>query len=114
MSRRSRRLFLILVIAQAAHSVEEYVTRLYDVFAPARFVSGLVSDDLAVGFAIINVAIVAVGVWCYLGPVRSGGDAAWLVAWVPVPTTSTVTLGRGVPWVPFMPSPQSASWASSW
>ena len=67
------------------------MTRLYDVFAPARFVSGLVSDDLAVGFAIINVAIVAVGVWCYLGPVRSGGDAAWLVAWV----WAIIELGNG-------------------
>jgi hypothetical protein len=47
MSSRSKLLFVFLVIAQAAHSVEEYVTRLFEVFTPARFVSGLVSDDLA-------------------------------------------------------------------
>jgi hypothetical protein len=36
--------------------VEEYVTRFFEVVAPARFLSGLVSDDLAVGFAVINAA----------------------------------------------------------
>jgi hypothetical protein len=81
MSRRSRRLFLLLVITQMAHSVEEYVTRLYEVFAPARFVSGLVSDDAAVGFIIVNAIIIVVGFWCYIGPVRSGRGAARLVAW---------------------------------
>jgi hypothetical protein len=65
-----------------AHSVEEYVTRLYEIFAPARLVSGLLSDDLAVGFVIINATVIAVGIWCYVGPVRSGRGAAWLVAWL--------------------------------
>jgi hypothetical protein len=82
LSRRSRILFLLLVITQVAHSVEEYVTRLYEVFAPARFVSGLVSDNLAVGFVIVNAIIIMAGIWCYLGPVRSGRDAAWPVAWL--------------------------------
>ena len=51
LSRPSQLAFLLLVVAQAAHSVEEYVTRLYADFAPARFVSTLVSDDPATGFA---------------------------------------------------------------
>ena len=80
MSRRSQRLFLLLVIVQAAHSVEEYVTRLFDVFPPARWVSGLISNDLAMGFAIVNAAIVAAGVLCYVGPVRGGGSAGRVVA----------------------------------
>jgi hypothetical protein len=56
------------------------VTRLYEIFAPARLVSGLVSDDLATGFVIINAVIIMAGIWCYLGPVRSGRDAASPVA----------------------------------
>jgi hypothetical protein len=32
----ARQLFLWLIVAQAAHSVEEYQFRLYDVLAPAR------------------------------------------------------------------------------
>ena len=33
----TRQLFLWLIVAQAAHSVEEYLSRLYDVLAPARW-----------------------------------------------------------------------------
>ena len=86
MSPRSKVLFLLLVIAQAAHSVEEYVTRLFEVFAPARFVSGLVSEDLALGFVVINAAFIGVGAWCYVGPVRAGGVAGRIAAavWVAI------------------------------
>ncbi len=66
----SRNLFLCLILSQAAHSVEEYCSRLYDVFAPARFISGLVSGNRALGFAIANVLLVLFGLWCYLARVR--------------------------------------------
>jgi hypothetical protein len=62
--------FLALVGAQAAHSFEEYVGRLYDVFPPARAVSGLISQDRARGFVIFNLALVGFGLWCFLFPVR--------------------------------------------
>ena len=86
MSPRSKMLFLLLVIAQVAHSVEEYVTRLFEVFAPARFVSGLVSEDLALGFVVINAAFIGIGAWCYVGPVRAGGAAGRIAAavWVAI------------------------------
>ena len=74
-------MFLFLVLAQASHSVEEYVTKLYEVFAPARFVSSLVSSDLALGFVIVNVTLVAFGLWCWAVPVRSGWLAARGLAW---------------------------------
>ena len=84
MDSRSRFAFLILVLAQAAHSVEEYIFKLYDVFVPARFVSGLVSDDLRTGFAIVNIALVAFGVWCYLARVRPSHVSVrqWVWPWV--------------------------------
>src|SRR5262249_13233521 len=56
------RAFAALVVAQAAHSIEEYTFRLYDTFPPARFVTSLVSADRARGFVIVNVALVAFGV----------------------------------------------------
>jgi len=62
--------FLGLVTTQGAHSVEEYKGHLYEVFAPARFVSGLISSDLQRGFLIFNVALVIFGLWCFLWPVR--------------------------------------------
>jgi dienelactone hydrolase len=81
MSRSSRLAFLALVLAQAAHSIEEYRTRLYDVFPPARFVSGLVSADRRVGFIIFNVSLVAFGVWCFVGPIRGARPSARALAW---------------------------------
>jgi hypothetical protein len=75
-------LFLFLVVVRVAHSVEEYSTRLFEVFAPARILSGLVNSDLAVGFVTINAIIVGIGIWCYLGPVRHGREAARPVAWL--------------------------------
>lgn len=82
MSKRSKLLFVLLVAIQAAHSVEEYLTRLYDVLPPARFVSGLVSADPAVGFMIINVVIILAGVCCCAFAIRSGLKAARIVAWI--------------------------------
>ena len=73
--------FLALVAIQAAHSVEEYVGRLYDVFPPARFVSGLISSDLEWGFVIINVALVTFGLWCFIGPVRGQWPSAIPLVW---------------------------------
>jgi Protein of unknown function with HXXEE motif len=85
-SRRSQLVFLLLVGLQMAHSIEEYAAGLYEVLAPARFLSSLVSDDLAVGFAVINSALVAFGFWCYLVPIRSGRPSAraWAWPWVVV------------------------------
>ncbi len=76
MDRRARRALLLLVLVQAAHSVEEYSTRLYETFAPARAVSALVSDDLAVGFVVVNASLVGFGFWCWW---RSARGLAW--AW---------------------------------
>jgi len=55
--------------------------KLYDVFAPARFVSGLVSDDLSTGFLIVNAGLVAFGIWCYVIPVRSDWPSARGLVW---------------------------------
>ena len=81
MSRLSRSAFLALILAQAGHSIEEYFGRLYDVLAPARFVSGLLSSDRRIGFVIFNVSLVAFGLWCYFGPVRHARQSALALAW---------------------------------
>ena len=77
MSRSSvRTAFGLLIAAQAAHSIEEYLGRLWEVFPPAAFVSGLVSPNREVGFIILNIALVAFGLWCFLWPVSRGWAAA--------------------------------------
>jgi hypothetical protein len=74
--------FGALVLAQAVHSTEEIFGRLWETFPPARFVSGLVSNDLASGFLFLNVCIVAFGAWCYLWPVRREWAIAKPILWL--------------------------------
>jgi hypothetical protein len=70
---RWRNTFLGLVAVQVLHSLEEYRGRLYDVFPPARLVSGLI---------IFNVALVVFGVWCFLWPIRRCWPSATGLAWI--------------------------------
>ena len=79
---QTKTIFLWLVVAQACHSVEEYVFRLYDVFPPARLLVTLFSDDPRRGFIIFNVAFVAFGFWCFLYPVRRHWPSAVAFMWV--------------------------------
>lgn len=74
--------FLALVAAQATHSAEEDLGRLYDVFPPARFVSGLISHNLEIGFVIFNTALVTFGLWCLFWPVRRQWAAAVPLVWL--------------------------------
>jgi hypothetical protein len=81
MGRRTQLVFLCLILVQAAHSVEEYAAKLYDVLAPARFISSLFSHDLAHGFLIANLILVSFGLWCWAVPVRAGWPAASGLVW---------------------------------
>jgi hypothetical protein len=76
------RRFLALVLAQAAHSIEEYTFRLYDVFPPARFVTGLVASDRAQGFVVVNAALVGFGLWCFAWPIARRWPSARSFAWL--------------------------------
>ncbi len=92
MDHRSRIAFLLLVLFQSFHSFEEYIFRLYEVFAPARFLSGLFPDGLRFGFIVINAAFVAFGLWCYVARVRPNHASArlWVGVW------SVIELGNGI------------------
>jgi hypothetical protein len=81
---RSKTAFLALVAAQTAHSVEEYLGRLWEVFPPARFVTGLISEDRRFGFIVFNVALISFGIWCFFWPVlrRWSSAIAFMLFWV--------------------------------
>lgn len=68
--------FGLLIAAQAAHSIEESLGRLWEVFPPAALVSGLVSSNRQVGFIALNIALVAFGIWCFLWPVSRAWPSA--------------------------------------
>jgi len=74
--------FGLLILVQAAHSVEESIGRLWESFPPARLVASLVSTDHERGFVILNVLLVAFGTWCYLWPIRRHWAIAISLAWI--------------------------------
>ena len=84
--------FLFLVLTQTLHSFEEYYFSLWTVFVPARFISSLLSDDLAFGFSIINSVVVVFGFWTYLIPVSRNWASAKLFLW----GWCGVELGNGI------------------
>jgi hypothetical protein len=70
MNKRIQITFLLLVLVQGLHSIEEYFGKLWEVFAPAKFLSSLVSKDPERGFLIINIILFIFGIWCWLFPIR--------------------------------------------
>ena len=73
--------FGALLLAQVAHSVEEYIGRLWESFPPARFLTGLVSQDREWSFVTLNILLIGFGVWCLLWPVRHGWPSAVYLGW---------------------------------
>ena len=84
--------FGALIVAQIAHSAEEYIGRLWESFPPARLLSGIVSSDRELGFVALNSALVTFGLWCLLVPVQKEWPSAagfmWL--WIVVETINGV------------------------
>ena len=81
MAPRIKLAFGALVLAQAAHSVEEYVGRLWESFPPARLLTGLVSHDREWSFVALNILLMAFGLWCLLWPVRREWPSAVYLGW---------------------------------
>jgi hypothetical protein len=73
--------FGALIVAQTAHSLEEYLGRLWNTFPPARFLAGLVSSDHERGFILLNMALIGFGIWCFFWPVRRHWTLAIVIAW---------------------------------
>ena len=86
--------FGALVLAQAVHSIEEYVGRLWESFPPAAFVTGLVSSDREVGFIVLNSMLVAFGLWCLAWPVRMAWPSAVAIAWFWVALETANAIGH--------------------
>jgi hypothetical protein len=75
MNRKIKIAFLLLVLTQAVHSIEEYYGRLWEVYAPAKFITGLVSNENEKGFIIINIALFIAGILIWSAAVRNHSSA---------------------------------------
>jgi hypothetical protein len=80
-SSRTSVAFAALVLAQTAHSIEEYAGRLWESFPPAALLTGLISADREFGFVVINSGLVAFGWWCLIWPVRRNWLSAPRLIW---------------------------------
>jgi hypothetical protein len=75
--------FAALILAQALHSTEEIIFRLWESFPPARFISTAVSPaDPERGFIVLNILLVAFGAWCFFWPMRRAWPIARSIAWL--------------------------------
>jgi len=70
MNNKTSKLFLLIVLFQGLHSIEEYLGRLWENFPPASFLCSLISNDLETGFLIINIGLFVVGASCWWFVVR--------------------------------------------
>ena len=82
MKRHTRNTFLALIIAQAAHSVEEFVFGLWKVLLPSRWALDSSVDARALVFVLANIAVVSFGIWCYAVRVRTGHASAVRLMWL--------------------------------
>ena len=73
--------FLVLILAQAVHSIEEYIFRLWEHLAPARYVANAFGVPPPTGFIISNSLLVLLGFVCWRAFVRPQRPSARLVAW---------------------------------
>jgi hypothetical protein len=81
MDPKVRTTFLILVLVQGLHSVEEFYGKLWEVFPPARLLSSLVAENLKTGFLLINIGLFIFGLWCWLLPIRRNYLYAPILIW---------------------------------
>ena len=89
---RVKAAFSLLIFAQIAHSIEEYVGRLWESFPPARFLTGIFSSDHERAFIVLNIALAVFGLWCLVVPVRRdlASAAGFMWFWVVLETINGV------------------------
>lgn len=81
MNKRISLTFLVLVLIQAFHSIEEYVGELWNVFPPAKALTGLISENLRTGFLVINIGLFVLGLLCWAFLVRINHKYAAFAIW---------------------------------
>ncbi|MFA8435347.1 MAG: HXXEE domain-containing protein [Marinifilaceae bacterium] len=81
MNSRSKTVFLILLLFQGLHSIEEYLGNLWTRFPPVDHVTRLLSESRATSFLLLNIGFFVFGIWCWLIPVRGDYNMARSLVW---------------------------------
>ena len=82
MNSRISTAFLLLIILQAIHSVEEFIFGFYEKFPPMRALYREAPHLAKPAFAIANALLILVGLICYYYWVRPARERARSVVWV--------------------------------
>lgn len=80
--RKTSMAYLLIVLSQGLHSLEEYTGRLWENFPPATFLCSLISDDLRTGFLIINIGLFVLGFAFWFFIVRHNYSYSNVIVWV--------------------------------
>ena len=94
---KTKAVFFLLIVFQTLHSIEEYYYSLWEVLAPARFISLLINENVVVGFVTINVSIVLFGFWTYFYPLSHRWRTMQVFLWFWI----LLELGNGIAHVIF-------------
>jgi len=82
MNSRYKIYFLALVLFQGLHSIEEYIGEIWVIFTPAKFLTGLISENNEQGFIIANIMFFFFGIWCWLCPINQNKTYARTLVWI--------------------------------
>ena len=90
--------FLLMIIMQAIHSVEEFIFKLYDVFPPMQFIYRQAPSLAKPAFVAFNLLLILCGLVCFFYWVRPAREGAKGVIWVWV-VIQLATVAGHVIWV---------------
>ena len=86
-----------MVWLQAAHSVEEYVFKLYERFPPMRFIYRSVPELARPAFIVFNLFLFLFGLFCYFYWVRPERKGAAIIIWIWI-AIQIVTISAHLVW----------------
>lgn len=85
--------FLIMIVVQAVHAIEEFLFHFWDVFPPMRAVYGGTPGPGERVFIAFHALLIGIGLWSYRRWVRAGGASArTVVRWGIIVQSFTVLL----------------------
>ncbi len=76
-----RTTFIILILFQGLHSIEEYIGKLWKIFSITELFRNFVFGNIETCFIVINIGLFIFGLWCWLVPVRRNYIFARKLIW---------------------------------
>ncbi|MDQ3748974.1 MAG: HXXEE domain-containing protein [Acidobacteriota bacterium] len=82
MNHRIKTAFLLMILLQAIHSVEEYIFKLYEVFPPMQLIYRNTPELAQAAFITFNLLLFLFGLICFFYWVQPARKRARVVVWI--------------------------------